>query len=115
MAYIDRVQKLTDITVQHIIDISRNELPYECRKHPWTLVNHGVNILATEDELNAYIAAYGEMHWTKCRASFQNFPFDNLVTNFEIIDWGCGQGIASLSLIEMLKERDNIGLLKKIT
>lgn len=115
MAYIDRVQKLADITVQHIIDISKNELPYACRKQPWTLVNHGVNLLATEDELNAYIAAYGEMHWTKCRASFQNFPFDNLVTNFEIIDWGCGQGIASLSLIEMLKERDKIGLLKKIT
>ena len=29
---------------------------------PWEATEHGRKVLQTEDELNAYIAAYGEMH-----------------------------------------------------
>lgn len=34
---------------------------------------------------------------------------------FEIFDWGCGQGIATLVLLEMLRERELLGRLKAIT
>ena len=72
-------------------------------------------ILTTEDELNAYIAAYGEMHIVKCRASLQNFPFDDLVSHsYEIFDWGCGQGLATLTLLDMLKDRNLLARLESI-
>ena len=115
MSYNEQIRTIADLSVSDIIRISRNLLPEQYRRRPWELVNHGTDLLNTENQLCAYISAYAEMHWAKCRAAFQNFPFDSLYSNFEIVDWGCGQGIASISLIEMLRERDKLHLLRKAT
>lgn len=85
------------------------------KNRPWELTEHGRKVLQTEDELNAYIAAYGEMHIVKCRAALQNFPFDNLeMFSYEIFDWGCGQGLATLTLLDMLQERGKLSRLERI-
>ena len=97
-----------------LINYCKAQLPDNMKARPWDYTDHGIAILHTEDQLNAYIAAYGEMHFIKCKAALQNFPFDTL-TNFEIIDWGCGQGIATLTLLDMLKEHGKIYGLKRIT
>lgn len=116
MTYQEKIADLRELTMSDIIHICRELLPHQYRKRPWDIVNHGTDLLSTEDQLNAYIAAYGEMHWTKCRVAFQNFSFDdNLTSSIEVVDWGCGQGIASISLIEMLRERDKLNLLGKVT
>ena len=99
---------------QELIKYCTSILPDSMKARPWDATNHGRAILQTEDQLNAYIAAYGEMHSIKCRAALQNFPYESL-TNFEIVDWGCGQGIASLTLYEMLKEHGKVYGLKRIT
>lgn len=91
------------------------DIDEQYRLKPWKILSHGTELLTTELQLNAYIVAYGDMHQGKCRAAFQKFPFDKLTSAFEIIDWGAGQGIASLTLCDMLKERDCIALLKKVT
>jgi hypothetical protein len=110
------IEGLNDITIDEIIRISKELLPLPYKSRPWEHVgNHGIDILSTECQLYAYMAAYGEMHKIKCRAAFQNFPFDALLTNFEVVDWGCGQGLASLCFTEMLKERDKLRLLQKVT
>lgn len=98
---------------QELIRYCTSKLPDNMKARPWDVTNHGRAILHTEDQLNAYIAAYGEMHFIKCKAALQNFPFESL-TNFEIVDWGCGQGIASLTLYEMLKEHGKVYGLKRI-
>ena len=90
------------------------QLPEGMKTRPWEVTDHGRAVLKTEDQLNAYIAAYGEMHVLKCKAALQNFPFESL-TNYEIVDWGCGQGIASLTLYEMLQEHKKVYGLKRIT
>ena len=102
------------MNTQELINYCKAQLPDGMKARPWEATNHGRAILQTEDQLNAYIAAYGEMHSTKCKAALQNFPFENL-TNYEIVDWGCGQGIASLTLYEMLKEHGKVYGLKRIT
>lgn len=85
------------------------------KNRPWEVTEHGRKVLQTEDELNAYIAAYGEMHIVKCRAALQNFPFDNLeMFSYEIFDWGCGQGLATLTLLDMLQERGKLSRLERI-
>lgn len=82
---------------------------------PWEVTEHGRRVLQTQDELNAYIAAYGEMHIVKCRAALQNFPFEDLeMYSYEIFDWGCGQGLATLTLLDMLQERGKLSRLEKI-
>ena len=99
---------------RELIKYCTDHLPDSMKARPWDVTDHGRAILETEDQLNAYIAAYGEMHTIKCKAALQNFPFQSL-TNYEIVDWGCGQGIASLTLYEMLREHGKVYGLKRIT
>ena len=84
---------------------------------PWTHpeLNRGINLLSTEEALNCYMSAYGDMHVNKCRAAMMNFPFDKLLGNIEIVDWGCGQGLGSATIIDILKQRDLLRWLKKVT
>lgn len=99
-----------------IVEECYQALPVEMKSKPWEFTNHGRKILKDENELNAYLAAYGEMHIIKCMAALQNFPFANIRKyTFEIFDWGCGQGIATLTLLDMLRERKLLGQLRAIT
>ena len=83
--------------VYRIVEQCYNRLPNEWKSHPWDLTEHGRKVLQSEIELDGYLAAYGEMHIVKCRAALQNFPCRNTDDeirshNFEVFDWGCGQG-----------------------
>ena len=103
-----------------IADECYSRLPAEMKSCPWVATDHGRAILQNDQQLDAYLAAYGEMHIVKCRAALQNFPCsdpnsDILQHNYEIFDWGCGQGIATLTLLEFLHERGLLGRLKAIT
>lgn len=98
-----------------LVDQCYDLLPASAKDKPWELTEHGRKVLQTEDELNAYIAAYGEMHIVKCKAALQNFPFNDLgLYSYEIFDWGCGQGLATLALLDMLQERSLLSRLKRI-
>lgn len=115
------------MNVDRLVDTCYNAIPSHWRQKPWEYLNHGKAVLDSEEQLNAYIAAYGEMHIVKCRMALQNFPFENLVSsrnrfneiigleNFELFDWGCGQGIGSLVFLQMLYERDMLSGLQRIT
>lgn len=103
------------LEIDDIIKISKELVLNEYKDKPWKILNHGVDLLTTEEELVSYMASYGEMHKIKCYASAQNFPFDELNGVVEIVDWGCGQGIASLCFVQALKERKKYDLIKKIT
>lgn len=98
-----------------LVEQCYNHLPDDVKQTPWVLTDHGRKVLTTEDELNAYIAAYGEMHIVKCRAALQNFPFDDIQNHsVDIFDWGCGQGLATLTLIDMLRERNLLPCIRSI-
>lgn len=100
-----------------LVEKCYKRLPYNMRSKPWEYTGHGRKVLNTEEELDAYLAAYGEIHILKCRAAFQNFPFDDACdkSSYSIFDWGCGQGLATLTLLDMLYERGLLAGLKKIT
>jgi len=115
------------MNVDKLVDTCYNAIPSNWKQKPWEHLNHGKAVLDSEELLNAYIAAYGEMHMVKCRMAMQNFPFEDLIfsrndhgeitrlKNFELYDWGCGQGIGSLVFLQMLNERDMIHGLRRIT
>ena len=115
------------MNVGRLVDACYDSIPSTWRQKPWEHLNHGKAVLDSEESLNAYIAAYGEMHIVKCRMAMQNFPFEDLVfsrndngeitrlKNFELYDWGCGQGIGSLVFLQMLYEREMLYGLKRIT
>ncbi|MBR1716757.1 MAG: AAA family ATPase [Paludibacteraceae bacterium] len=99
-----------------IVNECYKKLPQNLKEKPWEATDHGRAVLQTEDQLNAYLAAYGEIHIIKCLAALQNLPIDDFKNySYEIFDWGCGQGIASLVLVDFLYNRNLLGRLKKIT
>ena len=103
--------------INDIIDVCHEAIPQEYKAIPWKHpeLNHGIDLLSSEEALNCYMSAYGDMHVTKCHAAMMNFPFQQLQGNIEIVDWGCGQGIGSATIIDILKQRDLLRWLRKVT
>lgn len=112
--YRDYISNIKNFGIESLIALSKAKIPVSSRNTPWKNLNHGVSLLNTDLELWSYIAAYGEMHAIKCCSALQNFPFEELVST-EIIDWGCGQGIATICLLGMLGDRDQLSAVRKIT
>ena len=115
MSYAEDIRQCNSI--DDIIDYCHNALPIEYKVRPWIHpdLNHGIDLLASDVSLNCYMSAYGDMHVTKCRAAMMNFPFSDIQGSVEIVDWGCGQGIGSATIIEILKQRNLIQWLRKVT
>lgn len=117
MSYIDDIRKISSLTLDDIIRVSRENVPLRYKERPWTCfgLNHGTAVLSTEDQLCCYIASYGEMHKGKIDKALESFPWKELTSNIEIIDWGCGQGIASVHFASKLRDYNHISQLQKVT
>lgn len=115
MPYAEDIRQCNSI--DEIIDYCHNALPLEYKGRPWKHpeLDHGINLLASDIALNCYMSAYGDMHVTKCRAAMMNFPFNDIQGSIEIVDWGCGQGIGSATIIEVLRQRNLLQWLRKVT
>ena len=63
------------------------------------IAGRGVKILESEEELFGYFKSFGNMHKAKLLSALEVLPstFDSKVS---IIDWGCGQGFASMIFLE---------------
>lgn len=122
MSYKERISKIPNLSMDAIINNCRENTPLQFLHKPYLHpeLNHGLDLLKSSEGLDCYISAYGEMHQSKCRAALQNLPFPPTDTRYdslavEIIDWGCGQGIGSICVIDFFKERDLTQWLRKIT
>ena len=94
--------------LQKIISNAYENLPNEKKAKPWIFVNHGVGLLENEDELNCYLAAYGKMHEEKIHSALSTFTnIKEIVKNkYQIIDWGCGQGLATLCFLDFVRDNN---------
>lgn len=124
MSYITDIQKISDLTINDIIKVSLRYVPDPFKSCPWAYrdskgrtLEHGTAVLETEEQCCAYMAAYGPMHRHKLiRALDENeFPYKNLNNGVEIYDWGCGQGIGTVAIIERLRQFGWLPKLKKVT
>jgi len=69
------------------------------------VLDHGTAVLDDEPKCDQYIAFYGGHHFHKLYAAFAstNFQYVN-GKDLEIIDWGCGQALATCVLVDYLIE-----------
>lgn len=68
-------------------------------------LGRGVSILQQEEQLYSYMNSYGSMHKAKLVSAFSHFPFEEIKeSDIEIYDWSCGQGMASMVLLEYLRD-----------
>lgn len=124
MSYINDIERINDLSISGIIRVSSSYVPIAYKTCPWAYrdsegrtLEHGTAVLETEEQCCAYMAAYGPMHRHKLqRALDENeFPYRALSNGVEIYDWGCGQGIGTVAVIERLREQGTLSKLKKIT
>ena len=124
MCYINDIQRINNLSISDIIRVSLSYVPVAFKSCPWLYrdskgrtLGHGTAVLETEEQCCAYMAAYGPMHRHKLqRALDENeFPYRSLSNGVEIYDWGCGQGIGTVAVIERLRQQGTLSKLKKIT
>ena len=74
-------------------------------------LQRGVKQLDSYEQLSHYIFAFGLMHQAKLQQAYHSvFSNNHLAMNgqsIEIIDYGCGQGIGTICLIDYIKEQTN--------
>lgn len=69
-------------------------------------LGRGVTVLTEENQLFAYMNSYGKMHNQKLTTSFDFLPEIIFNDSIDIIDWGCGQAMASMTLFEYLNAKN---------
>ena len=69
-------------------------------------LKRGTDILDDEDHLNMYLRSFGKMHQAKLNTAYKSYPnLGEVVTGeVEVFDWGCGQGIATICLLDYIKK-----------
>lgn len=64
------------------------------------LLGRGIDLLHSESEMFEYLKRFGRMHYAKLLSSFESpFP-QNFDSPINIVDWGCGQAIATMTFLE---------------
>lgn len=71
-------------------------------------LKRGKDILDDEIHLNMYLRCFGKMHKAKLDTAFACLPDVSSIFSeeIEIYDWRCGQGTASICLIDFLRSRN---------
>lgn len=110
MLYEDEIPQIRPLTLQGIAEYCRSRLPSKYRNRPWELAypNRDFTEVFTRDvQADAYSAAYTQMHTGKLRMVFRKAKENGAFSSdISVVDWGCGQGLATLALKEYLEEQN---------
>jgi hypothetical protein len=92
--------------LQRLTNYDGNFSYYDLRKiaypevNVWPELGRGRAILETLDQLNQYLYSYGPMIKSQWEKILKNLKIDSFDSDVEIIDYGCGQGLASLIFLD---------------
>ncbi len=105
MSYTQDLALLNNPTFEDFLRTAVNNLPASKRAYPWIGLSHGVKLLENDDELAQYLCAYGKMHKEKIDLALDSIkePLSVFIRDITIIDWGCGQGLASICFFDYLR------------
>jgi len=78
-------------------------------------LGRGVAILTDESQLYAYMNSYGNMHYEKLIEAFKTLPKSFFAKEANLIDWGCGQAMASMTYFDFLGQIGTKQEIKKLT
>ena len=117
MTYEEHIQGIKDITFDNIIELNKRLAP-QYRENPnlYHSLEHGTAILETEEQLLAYLSNYGKMHQAKINEVLPQINLSEIdSSDIQILDWGCGQGLATVCLLDFFHEHSiSYELIKKI-
>ena len=85
------ISEIQELNKELYMPIQSNEIFYS--------LGRGTAILESEKQLLAYMYSHGKKHIAKLKDAFKVINTANF-KNVKLIDWGCGQGIASKMFID---------------
>ena len=92
---------MRDAAIEALLRIDRTR-----RKKLYDDLERGKGILDDDDHLNMYLHSFGKMHKAKLDMAFNSMSVaDVFGEEVEVFDWGCGQGTATICLLDFLKEK----------
>lgn len=106
-SYCDSLNKLFGLRQQNFSFDDIRGLSSAQGDHVFYQLQSGVKQLDSPEQLLQYIFAYGKMHKAKLYESYSTFAHSNTLKidnkQIEVFDYGCGQGIATIILLDYLK------------
>lgn len=116
MTYEELLSQTSNISFETIMKLSAQTIPDAKKYAPWLGLSHGVRILGSADELAQYICAYGTMHKEKIDLALDSIEDTSIFFTNEltIVDWGCGQALATVCFLDYLRKLGRIPTIKKV-
>ena len=92
------------------------ELPQALQDELYEALNRGIDILDSEPQMTAYLFAYSKMHKAKLNYAFEHLPetfFE--IPEINIIDYGCGQAVATMCYADFLRRQGYEQKIRRVT
>lgn len=116
--YKSQISSLEEPTFQKIRKIANDQLRGFTeveRDRLWSELKRGTALLSTPEHLYQYLYSFGNMHQAKLIDAIERLPKDLLEKPFEVIDWGCGQAMGTVNLLDFLRGQGFSDNIKKVT
>ncbi len=104
----DEIKRIAKFFVKQLPDVVQNKI--------YNDLEHGEQILDSEPQLNMYLHSFCNMHQAKMKHAFSNIDkdwFDN--QEIEIVDYGCGQALATMLYHDYLQANGISQTVSRIT
>lgn len=119
MAYKDEIAALGKISFDNIRRVACDyvlALSDEERNALFESLSHGTDLLDSDGQMMLYMYAYGKMHQAKVNRALESLDSSAFTDNdFDIVDWGCGQGLATICFFDFLKSKHLSNRVQNIT
>ena len=117
--YAYKLKYMDNPTFDKVRDLSTKfyrELPQALQDELFEALNRGIDILDSEPQMTAYLFAYGKMHKAKLNYAFEHLPktfFE--IPELNIIDYGCGQAVATMCYADFLRKQGYKQKIRRVT
>ena len=116
-AYI--VEHMAEPSFEKVRNISCDfiqKLPSDLIDELFDQLNRGVELLDNEPLLQMYFYSYGQMHAEKLAYAFKQLnPYIRSAEEIDIVDYGCGQGLATMCYHDFIKNNNLQQRVRSIT
>lgn len=105
-SYVNQINELSSVSFDAIKNIAKQEikkLDSKLKEVLYNQLNRGVSVLNTEQQLQQYLFSFGDMHKAKLLTAFEKLPIGFFEKPFRIVDWGCGQAVGTINLIDYIQ------------
>lgn len=119
MAYKDDISAIRNVSfnsIRHIAQEYIMSLSEQERDDLYESLKRGVELLDSDAQMKCYLYSFGKMHQAKIYKALSCIsPSSYISDGYDVVDWGCGQGLATICFFDYLREHKTENKVQKIT